>query len=162
MAILLFISTPLGPWLVARVGTGGFVVTCIGAMALGDGIVCLGLAAPAPWPTIALVAGLSLIGLGGGAANGSMDNLAMGTIDAARAGMAAGLFQTVRIGSAALAVAVAGSVIAIGHGGEPQTAVDSQIAARYAALAGVAAIVMAILAALCIVVLKTARGSART
>lgn len=162
MAILLFISTPLGPWLVARVGTGGFVVTCIGAMALGDGIVCLGLAATAPWATVGLVAGLSLIGLGGGAANGSMDNLAMGTIDAARAGMAAGLFQTVRIGSAALAVAAAGSVVAIGRGPAAPGVVDAGLAARYAALAGVAAAVMVVLALLCIFVLKTARGAART
>ena len=155
MAVLLFAATPLGPWLVSRAGIRGFVLACITTMALGDAMVWASLTAPAPWPTIGLVAGLSLIGLGGGTANGSMDNLAMATIAPERAGMAAGLFQTVRIGSAALAVAAAGAVVAIGHHPSESLSGEVGVTARYAMLAGVSALVMLAVAGLCLVLLQS-------
>lgn len=157
MAVMLFAATPLGPWLVARRGTAGFVSICIAAMAAGDALIWMTLGMSAPWSGIGLMTGLAVIGLGGGAANGSMDNLAMGTLPAARAGMAAGLFQTVRIGSAALAVAAAGSVLAVGQAGSGRG--DTALVARYAGLAGVAALIMAGLAMLCLVFLYRARQS---
>ncbi|RJS95124.1 MFS transporter [Salinisphaera sp. Q1T1-3] len=154
MAIALFAATPLGPMMVSRFGVAGFVGGCIACMAMGDAVIALTLTAAAPLSQIGLVCGLGLIGIGGGAANGSMDNLAMRTMPATRAGMAAGVFQTVRIGAAALAVAAAGSLLDIASGSATHAAAGA-LTTRYAELAGGASFMLALLALIAVAFVPT-------
>src|SRR5699024_160919 len=97
MAVALFASVPLGPKLVRTAGVRRFVGVCIGLMVAGELLIWLALHTDTLVGTAGLVLGLMLMGIGGGTANGSMDNLAMSTISPQRAGMAAGVFQTVKI-----------------------------------------------------------------
>lgn len=161
MAITLFMSTPVGPWLVAHTGLTGFVVTCVGLMVVGDGVIWATLDLGGAGTIGGVATGLALIGIGGGAANGSLDNLAMGTISPERAGMAAGVFQTVRIGSAALAVAVAGSALELGGHMGSTAGTTVRILERYATLAGLSALIMTAIA-ICCVVLLSARATPQT
>lgn len=154
MAILLFLLSPLGPWLVNHMGVRGFVGICIGFMVLGEVVIWWALTLSATGAGAGLVVGMILIGIGGGAANGSVDNLAMSTTVPGRAGMAAGVFQTVRIGAAALSIAVAGSVLEIsGHVVETAGTV-APVATRYGDLAGAGALFMSVIAVICVVMLS--------
>ncbi len=149
MAIALFLSTPLGPQLVRRRGVEGYIVVCVGFMMAGDALIGLTLSLPSPWAMAGLAGGLVLMGMGGGAANGSMDNLALATISPRRAGAASGVFQTVRIGAAALAAAAAGAVLNVAEqaaGG----AANADLLRRYAAMAGVNVLLMGLIAGWCL------------
>src|SRR5699024_8099803 len=109
----------------------GFVGICIGFMVLGEAVIWWALTLSATGAGAGLVVGMILIGIGGGAANGSVDNLAMSTTAPQRAGMAAGVFQTVRIGAAALSIAVAGSVLEISGHVVETTGTVAPVAIRY-------------------------------
>lgn len=54
---------------------------------------------------------LALIGAGIGISFGLLDNLAVSSVEPARAGMAAGMFNTTRIGGETVAIAVVGSLL---------------------------------------------------
>lgn len=72
---------------------------------------------------IALAAPLVLIGFGVGIANGVLDGAAVSSVPPARAGMAAGLFNTQRLGAETTAIAVAGSLIlSLTHSGRSEPA----------------------------------------
>lgn len=145
MAVALFSSTPLGPRLVRRHGQRAFVLACGGLMAAGNLLIWLTLGqASLQWP--GLLAGLVLIGVGGGVANGSVDNLALAPFPSARAGSVSGVFQTVRIGTAALAVAAAGLALGLApDAGVAAAAHAAGVTRRYAAMAGVNALLIAVI-----------------
>ncbi len=60
---------------------------------------------------IAVLGPLTLIGAGIGISFGLLDNLAVSSVEPARAGMAAGMFNTTRIGGETIAIAVVGSLL---------------------------------------------------
>ncbi|MCY9785082.1 MFS transporter [Nocardiopsis sp. EMB25] len=59
----------------------------------------------------ALIAPLALFGIGVGSAFGVMDNAAVSTVEVERAGMASGIFNTMRITGESVAIAGAGSLL---------------------------------------------------
>lgn len=143
MAVALFSSTALGPRLVRRYGKPAFVGVCGGLMAAGNGIVWLALGQSGTLQWLGLLAGLVCMGVGGGIANGSVDNLALAPFESDRAGSVSGAFQTVRIGTAALAVAAAGLALQLAPDAGIQAAVHAAgITRRYAAMAGVNALLI--------------------
>jgi MFS family permease len=60
---------------------------------------------------MAILGPLALIGTGIGISFGLLDNLAVSSVEPARAGMAAGMFNTTRIGGETIAIAVIGSLL---------------------------------------------------
>lgn len=109
MTIPLLLVPSVAPTIAARVGVVGVVLA--GTLIIAGGDVCLAQVRPAqlqPWLGI----GLALVGIGAGSINGLLDNIAMSAIPAERAGMAAGGFQTMRVAGDAVAIAVAGSILA--------------------------------------------------
>jgi hypothetical protein len=155
MAVALFASVPLGPVLVRRHGITGFIVVCIGLMTLGAVVIWLGLGLGPAGRVFGLVAGLILMGIGGGIANGSVDNLALSTQPPGRAGLASGAFQTVRIGSAALAVAAAGAMLNLGERAtDMDAASNAALLQRYASMAGASALLMGTIGMLCMLWLR--------
>lgn len=147
MAVALFASVPLGPKLLARAGKRHFLAVCVCLVVVGDVMIWATLGMGMPWSALGLMIGLTFMGMGGGTANGSMDNLALGTIDSARAGMASGVFQTVKIGAAAVCVAAAGRALGLA-GDQPATAQAAMsLMERYITLAGTCALLMAVIGA---------------
>lgn len=80
-------------------------------------------------PLLTLALPLILVGFGVGIANGVLDGAAVSSVPPARAGMAAGLFNTQRLGAETTAIAVAGSLIlSLTHGGRsPAAAMDATL-----------------------------------
>lgn len=157
LALPLFGATPLGPRLVAGLGTGWFVGICVGLMLLGQMLLWMLMPTGATVMIVGLGGGLFCIGLGGGIANGTVDNLAMSTVSVARAGMAAGVFQTVRIGGAAIAVTLAGGVLILPDHGR---AIDgTTVMASFHQLTAMLAVLIALLGTAALVLLVRAGRS---
>lgn len=151
MAVALFASTPLGPRLVARRGVPAFMLACGGLMAGGSLLLCLALLQPDGLRWWGLLVALAFMGVGGGMANGSMDNLALAPFPGARAGSVSGVFQTVRIGAAALAVAAAGLALRLAPVAGVAPALHAAgVTRRYATMAGVNALLIAALVLLAV------------
>jgi hypothetical protein len=84
-----------------RLGNRWLVTLGVALIAVGDALLARAAAGSSVW----LVAGLALIGIGAGAINGLLDNIAMSTIAPERSSMAAGIFQTMRVAGDAVAIA---------------------------------------------------------
>lgn len=98
----ILVSPLLAGRLVAR-GVPVRVMLSAGMLIIAAG--CLGLTVVSPQVGILALAGpLLLIGVGMGAMVGLLDGAAVSTVEPARAGMAAGMFNTVRLASEAVAV----------------------------------------------------------
>ncbi|MBX9646648.1 MAG: MFS transporter [Xanthobacteraceae bacterium] len=128
MTLPLLAVPSLAPWLVARFGLVRVVGCGVLLIAVGDVVLPL-----------SLLAGLGLVGIGAGAINGLLDNIAMSTIPSDRAGMAAGGFQTMRVAGDAMAIAVAGSLLAA-LSGNASTADANAFQNLFAILAAITAV----------------------
>ncbi|MDO9409177.1 MFS transporter [Patulibacter sp.] len=113
-ALLLFLTVPtllvpvLAGALLARTDIRTLVAAGLALESIG--VAWLALAPPdGALPALALP--LVVAGTGVGIANGILDGAAVSVVPPARAGMAAGLFNTMRLGAETLAIAVAGSLI---------------------------------------------------
>jgi hypothetical protein len=120
---------------------------------------------------------LVLIGTGIGISFGLLDNLAVSSVEPARAGMAAGMFNTTRIGGETIAIAVVGSLLVsftasrLGDGGAADLLNQGDLAgavargvpapAAAAAYTGALHTVSWILAALCAIAAPAVAGLLR-
>ncbi|MEV4422806.1 MFS transporter [Patulibacter sp. NPDC049589] len=113
-ALLMFLTVPtlvvpvVAGALLARVDIKTLVWTGLTLEALG---VAWLTAAPPAGALGALALPLVVAGTGVGIANGVLDGAAVSVVPPARAGMAAGLFNTMRLGAETVAIAVAGSLL---------------------------------------------------
>ncbi len=115
--------------------------------------------------TIAMAAVPMLVtGAGMGLSAGLVDGQALDVVDPAKAGMAAGFLNTLRLGSEAIAVAVYGSVIAtltasgIEDGADPAGAYDSAFHTLLWAMAAVCLVLLVVIATLLGRGKRTVRG----
>ncbi|MEU0602417.1 MFS transporter [Streptomyces sp. NPDC006393] len=106
-----------GPVLALPVVSGALARRVSASVLLGVSLLLV--AAGAAWltvldqhsTTLALAGPLLVIGTGVGISFGLLDGAAVGSVDASRAGMAAGLFNTMRLTGEAVAIAGMGSVL---------------------------------------------------
>ncbi|MFD5786208.1 MFS transporter [Streptomyces sp. NPDC127037] len=135
----------------------GVVLASLGFLVAGD--LALLLLGP-DTPTLVMAAPMLLTGAGMGLSAGLVDAQALALVEPAKAGMAAGFLNTLRLGSEAVAVAVFGSAVAglvagrEATGTAPATAYDSAFHALLWAMAAVCAV-------LALVVVALARGERR-
>ncbi|MFJ4374723.1 MFS transporter [Pseudomonas japonica] len=123
---MLFCPILAGKW--AAKGVSAVAILKASLLALLAGVVGLALLAQAHAALWHLAAPLLLVGVGMGLSAGLVDGLALKTVPEQKAGMAAGLLNTFRLGSEAIAVAVYGSLLA--------TLLDDQLRQELARLSG--------------------------
>lgn len=113
-AVMLLLT---GPVLVFPIVAGRLAQRVPASLLLAGGLVLVaagaaGLTLLTPQrPLGALVLPLLVIGTGVGISFGLLDGLAISSVESARAGMAAGMFNTMRLASEAIAIAVMGSLL---------------------------------------------------
>ena len=107
---MLFCPILAGKWAARGVSAVGILKASL--LALLAGVVSLALVAQPQAALWQLAAPLLLVGAGMGLSAGLVDGLALKTVPEQKAGMAAGLLNTFRLGSEAIAVAVYGSLLA--------------------------------------------------
>ncbi|NIF27633.1 MFS transporter [Pantoea sp. Tr-811] len=107
---MLFCPILAGKWAARGVSAVGILKASL--LALLAGVVSLALVAQVQASLWQLAVPLLLVGAGMGLSAGLVDGLALKTVPAQKAGMAAGLLNTFRLGSEAIAVAVYGSLLA--------------------------------------------------
>ena len=109
MTVPLLLVPSVAPRLAKLISPQRLVPLGVAVVAAGDLLLArTGASDGVPWLSL----GLALVGIGAGSINGLLDNIAMSAIPAERAGMAAGGFQTMRVLGDAVAIAVAGSLLA--------------------------------------------------
>ncbi|GER12615.1 MFS transporter [Variovorax boronicumulans] len=96
----------LAAWLAHRFSAG--VISAVGLLVCAAGLVWLARCAPGT-PLHGLVGPLLLIGAGIGLPWGLMDGLAVSVVPRERAGMASGIFNTVRVAGEGIALALVGA-----------------------------------------------------
>ncbi|PIF74554.1 sugar phosphate permease [Variovorax sp. 54] len=96
----------LAAWLAHRFSAG--VISAVGLLVCAAGLVWLSRCAPGT-PLHGLVGPLLLIGAGIGLPWGLMDGLAVSVVPRERAGMASGIFNTVRVAGEGIALALVGA-----------------------------------------------------
>ncbi|MEE1925167.1 MFS transporter [Pseudomonas sp. 148P] len=107
---MLFCPILAGKWAARGVSAVGILKASL--LALLTGVASLALVAQVHATLWQLAAPLLLVGAGMGLSAGLVDGLALRTVPEQKAGMAAGLLNTFRLGSEAIAVAVYGSLLA--------------------------------------------------
>lgn len=113
-ALLLFLTVPtlLVPVLAGALLTRTDIRTLVGAGLVLESVGVAWLAlSPPDGALLAIALPLVVAGTGVGIANGVLDGAAVSVVPPARAGMAAGLFNTMRLGAETVAIAVAGSLL---------------------------------------------------
>lgn len=96
----------LAAWLAHRLSAG--VISAVGLLVCAVGLLWLGRCAPGA-PPHQLAGALLLVGAGIGLPWGLMDGLAVSVVPRERAGMASGIFNTVRVAGEGLALALVGA-----------------------------------------------------
>jgi MFS family permease len=105
VAIVPFLAARMTRWIPAgRLAASGLVISSIG-------IVWLASIAPGA-ASLAFVAPLLLVGIGAGLPWGLMDDLAISVVPTERAGMATGIFGTMRVAGETVAISVMSAVLA--------------------------------------------------
>jgi MFS family permease len=99
-----------GKWVARGVSATGILKASLLALLLG--VVSLAIISHPGVPLWQLAVPLLLVGIGMGLSAGLVDGLALQTVPEQKAGMAAGLLNTFRLGSEAIAVALYGSLLA--------------------------------------------------
>ncbi|WP_158817105.1 MFS transporter [Methylocapsa sp. S129] len=105
VAIVPFIAGHIARWIPSGILAG------IGLVFSGLGIVWLSMIAPGATP-LAFAPPLLLIGVGAGFPWGLMDDLAISVVPTERAGMATGIFGTMRVAGETIAIALIGAALA--------------------------------------------------
>jgi MFS family permease len=123
---MLFCPILAGKWAARGVSAIGILKASLLALLLG--VVALALVSGVGVALWQLAVPLLLVGIGMGLSAGLVDGLALKTVPEQKAGMAAGLLNTFRLGSEAIAVALYGSLLA--------TLLDSGLRGRLQPLAG--------------------------
>jgi MFS family permease len=127
----------LAAWLAHRFSAGA--ISAVGLLVCAAGLVWLSRCAPGA-PLHELAGALLLIGAGIGLPWGLMDGLAVSVVPRERAGMASGVFNTVRVAGEGIALALVGAGLTalvagrLGHSGAASQAV-SQASPQAASLA---------------------------
>ncbi|MQT13233.1 MFS transporter [Segnochrobactrum spirostomi] len=127
VAIVPFLAGLLTRWVAA--GT----LSSIGLLGSAAGLVWLANAPPGA-PALDLALPMLLIGIGAGVPWGLMDDLAIGVVPRERAGMATGIFGTMRVAGEAIALAIIGAVLV----GLIQAGLEKAVAAGDGRLPGLA------------------------
>ncbi|OYT82973.1 MFS transporter [Pseudomonas sp. PGPPP2] len=122
---MLFCPILAGKW--AARGVSAIGILKVSLIALLVGVVSLALVSQVSVALWQLAVPLLLVGIGMGLSAGLVDGLALKTVPEQKAGMAAGLLNTFRLGSEAIAVALYGSLLA--------TLLDSQLRTTLSRLA---------------------------
>lgn len=114
---MLLLTAPMlvGPMLASKLVTRGVAASSVlntSLLCLLFGLMALAYASHPDMPLWQLAVPLLLIGSGMGLSAGLVDGLALKTVPPQKSGMAAGLLNTFRLGSEAIAVALYGSLLA--------------------------------------------------
>jgi hypothetical protein len=105
MLVMPFVAAALARWVQAGVLSGiGFLVAAFGVHWLSRLHV--------GGPVMDMIAPMLLIGIGSGLPWGLMDGLAVGVVPKERAGMATGIFNTARVASEGVTIAIVSAVLA--------------------------------------------------
>ncbi|MBR1219508.1 MFS transporter [Bradyrhizobium sp. U87765 SZCCT0131] len=104
------------------------IVSAAGLVVAAAGLVWLGAVDPGG-PVLPVIGPLLLIGCGAGLPWGLMDGLALSVVPTERAGMATGIFNTIRVAGEGIALAIAGAVLAALSGGRLHAALPDTIPA---------------------------------
>ncbi len=87
-------------------------ILLVGLAAIGAGALWLSFLPGSVGLPVALLGGLAVAGIGAGICNGLLDGLAVSAVPPAKSGVAAGMFNTLRVSGDSLAIAGAGAVLA--------------------------------------------------
>ena len=98
----------VGGWLTKH--TSNRVILVLSLLLTAGGAAWLTVIQPGSW-VLALAAPLVLIGAGFGLSLGILDGAAVGPVETERAGMAAGMFNTMRLSSEVVAIAAMGALV---------------------------------------------------